>query len=70
MKVRDARKMASRGRVVEAARSLFEEVGFHGTTVRMIHTGFDESVRWRRYYEVMAVAWATALRALKEFLEA
>ena len=28
--------MASRGRVVDAARSLFEEVGFQGTTVRMI----------------------------------
>lgn len=28
--------MASRGRVVDAARALFEEVGFHDTTVRMI----------------------------------
>lgn len=28
--------MASRARVVDAARALFEEVGFHDTTVRMI----------------------------------
>ena len=36
MKIRDARKQASRARVVAAARSLFEEVGFQATTVRMI----------------------------------
>lgn len=36
MKIRDAKKQASRARVVEAARILFEEVGFQETTVRMI----------------------------------
>ncbi|HTI68205.1 MAG TPA: TetR/AcrR family transcriptional regulator [Caulobacteraceae bacterium] len=36
MRIRDAKKRASRGRVVEAARVLFEEVGFQETTVRMI----------------------------------
>ena len=28
MKIRDAKKQASRARVVEAARNLFEEIGF------------------------------------------
>ena len=36
VKIRDAKKQASRARVVEAARILFEEVGFQETTVRMI----------------------------------
>ncbi|HTK34642.1 MAG TPA: TetR/AcrR family transcriptional regulator [Caulobacteraceae bacterium] len=36
MKIRDAKKQASRERVLDAARFLFEEVGFHETTVRMI----------------------------------
>lgn len=36
MRIRDAKKMASRGRVVEAARTLFEDSGFQNTTVRMI----------------------------------
>jgi AcrR family transcriptional regulator len=36
VKIRDAKKQASRARVIEAARILFEEVGFQETTVRMI----------------------------------
>lgn len=36
MRIRDAKKQASRNRVVEAARVLFEQVGFQETTVRMI----------------------------------
>lgn len=36
VRVRDARKQASRARVLEAARVLFDEVGFQETTVRMI----------------------------------
>jgi AcrR family transcriptional regulator len=36
VRVRDARKQASRARVIQAARVLFEEVGFQETTVRMI----------------------------------
>jgi AcrR family transcriptional regulator len=36
VKIRDAKKQASRARVIEAARALFEEVGFQETTVRMI----------------------------------
>jgi hypothetical protein len=31
--------------------------------------GFEESVRWRRYYEVVAVGWERALASLKSLLE-
>lgn len=36
MRVREAQKLATRDRVVDAARALFEEVGYEQTTVRMI----------------------------------
>ena len=36
VKIRDAKKQASRARVVEAAKALFSEIGFQETTVRMI----------------------------------
>lgn len=36
MSVRAAKKLATRNRVLEAAKDLFEEVGFEDTTVRMI----------------------------------
>jgi hypothetical protein len=28
-----------------------------GTEVRVTQRGFEESLRWRRYYEVVAVGW-------------
>jgi uncharacterized protein YndB with AHSA1/START domain len=44
--------------------------GRPGTTrVRMVQSGFEESVRWRRYYEVSGRAWVGALDALKARLE-
>jgi uncharacterized protein YndB with AHSA1/START domain len=39
------------------------------TRVRVTQTGYDESVRWRRYYEVIGVGWSRALASLKSLLE-
>jgi len=39
------------------------------TRVRVRQTGFEESARWRRYYEVIAVGWERALFSLKMLLE-
>lgn len=42
----------------------------HATTrVHVRQTGFDESVRWRRYYEVVGHGWERALASLKSLLE-
>jgi uncharacterized protein YndB with AHSA1/START domain len=40
-----------------------------GTLVRVIQTGFEESVRWRRYYAVSVPGWERALNSLKALLE-
>jgi uncharacterized protein YndB with AHSA1/START domain len=40
-----------------------------GTRVRVTQTGFEESVRWRRYYEVIGFGWERALSSLKALLE-
>ena len=40
-----------------------------GTEVRVTQRGFEESARWRRYYEVVAVGWERALRSMKSLLE-
>jgi uncharacterized protein YndB with AHSA1/START domain len=39
------------------------------TRVRVTQTGFEESVRWRRYYEVIGFGWERALASLKSLLE-
>ena len=39
------------------------------TRVRITQTGFEESERWRRYYEVIGVGWTRALAGLKSLLE-
>ncbi len=39
------------------------------TRVRVTQNGFEESTRWRRYYEVIGPGWDRALRALKGLLE-
>jgi len=39
------------------------------TRIRVTQTGFEESARWRRYYEVIAVGWTRALASLKSLLE-
>jgi uncharacterized protein YndB with AHSA1/START domain len=40
-----------------------------GTRVRVTQTGFEENVRWRRYYEVIGFGWTRALASLKSLLE-
>jgi uncharacterized protein YndB with AHSA1/START domain len=40
-----------------------------GTRVRVMQNGFEESARWRRYYEVVGNGWERALAALKSLLE-
>lgn len=40
-----------------------------GTRVRVTQTGFEESPRWRRYYEVVGYGWERALAAMKSLLE-
>lgn len=39
------------------------------TRVRVTQTGFQESARWRRYYEVIGFGWERALASLKSLLE-
>jgi len=39
------------------------------TRIRVIQTGFEESARWRRYYEVIGVGWTRAMTSLKSLLE-
>ena len=39
------------------------------TRVRVTQTGFEESARWRRYYEVIGLGWSRALASLKALLE-
>jgi len=40
-----------------------------GTHLRVTQTGFEESARWRRYYEVIGFGWERALGSLKALLE-
>lgn len=39
------------------------------TRLRVVQTGCDDSVRWRRYYEVIGYGWERALGSLKALLE-
>ncbi len=39
------------------------------TRVRVVQTGFEESRRWRRYYQVISHGWERALASLKALLE-
>lgn len=41
----------------------------NGTHVRVEQSGFEESERWRRYYEVITHGWTRALAGLKSLLE-
>src|SRR5262245_18880070 len=39
------------------------------TTLRVVQTACDDSLRWRRYYEVIGYGWDRALASLKALLE-
>jgi hypothetical protein len=43
--------------------------GLPCTKVRVTQGGFEESVRWRRYYVVAQAEWQSLLDSLKQFLE-
>ena len=40
-----------------------------GTRVRVTQSGFEDSERWRRYYEVVGHGWERALASMKSLLE-
>jgi hypothetical protein len=46
-----------------------DDPGEAATEVRILLSGCEESVRWRRFYEVVAVGWERALASLKMLLE-
>jgi uncharacterized protein YndB with AHSA1/START domain len=46
-----------------------ETLGETETRVRVIQSGFEESERWKRYYDVIGVGWERALASLKSLLE-
>ena len=39
------------------------------TRLRVVQSGFEDSTRWRRYYEVIGTGWERALGSLKSLLE-
>jgi uncharacterized protein YndB with AHSA1/START domain len=39
------------------------------TLVRVTQSGFEESVRWRRYYEIVDGGWERALTSMRMLLE-
>jgi uncharacterized protein YndB with AHSA1/START domain len=41
----------------------------NGTQLRITQSGYEESERWRRYYEVIEHGWGRALNSLKALLE-
>jgi uncharacterized protein YndB with AHSA1/START domain len=41
----------------------------NGTELRILQSGFEESERWRRYYQVIGQGWERALASLKSLLE-
>ena len=40
-----------------------------GSRVHVVQRGFEESERWRRYYDVITQGWERALASLKSLLE-
>ena len=40
-----------------------------GTRIHVKQSGFEESPRWRRYYEVVGNGWERALASLRSLLE-
>lgn len=52
-----------------ALRVSLEAEARNATRVCITQTGFEESARWRRYYEVIALGWDRALASLKSLLE-
>jgi uncharacterized protein YndB with AHSA1/START domain len=53
---------------VAVERDQADDIG-PATQVLIVQTGFEDAVRWRRYYDVLSVGWARALGSLKALLE-
>lgn len=51
--------------------SLIVKCGMDGPACRLhvIQRGFEESERWRRYYQIITAGWQTSLAALKQHCE-
>jgi len=47
----------------------FRPEGEGSTRIRVTQTGYEESGRWRRYYEVIELGWQRALASLQSLLE-
>ena len=61
--------VSSKGQVV-IPRALREKYRLtSGTRLHVRQSGFEESARWRRYYEVIGAGWERALASLKMLLE-
>src|SRR5438552_674301 len=43
--------------------------GGPATQVRVVQSGFEDSARWRRYYDIVGVGWERALHSLRMLLE-
>jgi uncharacterized protein YndB with AHSA1/START domain len=43
--------------------------GADAALVHVTQSGYEESLRWRRYYEVVGLGWERALASLKSLLE-
>jgi uncharacterized protein YndB with AHSA1/START domain len=54
---------------LEVALSDASANGVLATRVRVTQNGFEESPRWRRYYEIIAAGWERALHSLQMLLE-
>jgi len=52
-----------------ALRVTLQPEGDGSTRVRVTQTGYDDSARWQRYYEVIGFGWQRALASLKSLLE-
>lgn len=39
------------------------------TEVRVVQSGYEDSIRWQRYYEIVAAGWEGALYSMKRLLE-
>lgn len=46
-----------------------DQESIESTHVRVTQTGFDDSARWRRYYEIVTPGWERALSSMKSLLE-
>jgi hypothetical protein len=40
-----------------------------GTLLQLRQSGYEESARWKRYYELIAPGWDRALASMKSYLE-